>query len=414
MAACGGSGNESDETTGSLTAAGNARPFETATATQQTVLTNYAKGIEALQGVWPGYRPETIPTVIALANKDGELDSAVTIAHGQPSAIGIATPIDTSQIGLRDVFLIAELKDPDELAAKAPFVFSVDIGGENTFVLIGSTDEPALNPDSNEFTALLIHEQFHRYQMDNFSAQTATQDVEGYDYSPQNIELAMLEDRIHIALKDAETIERQRELGTQLIAIRAMRFKQDSRVELDEDQERFEGTARYVQSRIGKAIGSSYTDENYVAELAPGTYVGVKEHFGFSRFYSTGASVMGLLDALAVDDVRQRIQDGMSPMGVLTAAIPVEEVTWDNLIVEARAEQDPDAELPAIAREASETAVNEPAVFGGSNGAAQTGQGGNTAMLTEEQRQCLVDNGFDFTGQSDTIPQELIDLCHLQ
>jgi hypothetical protein len=302
---------------------------------------------------------------------------------------------------------------PDELAARAPFDFSVDIGGENTFVLISSTEDPVMSPDSNEFIALIIHEEFHRYQLDSFSTPTYSQDVEGYDYSPQNIELAMLEDRIHIALKDAETIERQRALGTQLVAVRAKRLKRDSRVGLDEGQERFEGTARYVESSIGNAIGSSYNDDNYVTDLITSNDTGVKEHFGFFRFYATGASVMGLLDTLAVNDASQKIQDGMSPMEVLASAIPIEETTWDGLIIEARAEHDPDEELPAAALEASETARHEPAVFGASSGTMQTGQDGNGTALTEDQLQSIKDHGVDITEQSLVIPQEIIDICHL-
>ena len=150
-------------------------------------------------GIWPGYELASIPTVLVSVDLEGKVEAVVAFNHPDPQALG--SQVRGFDLDGHQVAVVEEAAYPDELASMAPFDFFADIGGIETFVVVGRSGEPG----TPEFVALLAHEGFHRYQFDRWVPGTAVQDVEGYDFGAQHLELALLENRILIAAYEAAT-----------------------------------------------------------------------------------------------------------------------------------------------------------------------------------------------------------------
>ena len=296
------------------------------------------------------------------------------------------------------IVAIGELADPGWLAARSPFDFFADVGGTETFVLIAQEGELGREAGTPEFVAMLVHEAFHRYQWDEWTPGTARQYVDRYDFSAANLELVLLENRILIAAYRADDSGDLGRLARQFAAVRATRRQRDFRVAHDEEQERVEGSARFIEHRIGGSIGNVYsTSTNHTWELehydqnlaAPELqHSGVKTFFGFFRFYSSGATLLVLLERLGASDVAQQLQDGRTPARLLERQLaPLGDL--DDLVTAARAEHDPEGRLAAAAATLAELAVDEPA----------TGLGHDDGefVLTDAQLACLEAFGIEFS-----------------
>lgn len=109
---------------------------------------------------------------------------------------------------------------------------------------------------------------FHRYQNQRFTGPFGDQDVQNCPVTADAIAMAALEER---AL--AEALETNSQLvretaARRLSALRMARLQADERIVLDNEQERFEGSARYVEHRLaGDDIRFAYHRGNYSAEL---------------------------------------------------------------------------------------------------------------------------------------------------
>ena len=378
----------------------------------------WLSAVSASSGAWPGYDLADIPTVLVSAGADGSVVAVVAFNHPDPSPLGSA--ILDVEVGGHRVTVVGEPADPERLASMAPFDFFADIGGTETFVLVGQRGEPGREPDNPGFVAMVAHEAFHRYQFDNWVPGSVVQDVGGYDFGAENLELALLENRVLVAAYQARTLAETERLARQFAAVRAARHERDPRVALDEEQERIEGSARWIEHRMGDAIGNTYFSTNHTSELGylddsidePGAVLGnVKSFFGFGRFYSSGATVLALLERLGVAgaDVAERLGNGDTPAQLLAQRIaPLSD--RDNVVAAARAEHDPDGRLGAAAAALAELAAGEGETdFGASDVPEETlGPG---FEVGDDQIACLQEHGLDLSTDSVTIPDDIAAAC---
>ena len=369
-------------------------------------------------GAWPGYELADIPTVLVSLDFGGRVEAVVAFNHPSPEALGGS--ILSLDVDGHEVAVVGEAADPDRLVSMAPFDFFADIGGTETFVLVGQRGEPGREPDTPGFVAMIAHEAFHRYQFDHWVPATSAQDVDGYDFGPENLELVLLENRILVAAYGADTLSDTEHLARQFAAVRAARHERDARVTLDEQQERMEGSARWIEHRMGDAIGNVYTSANHTSELGylddslddPAAVLGsVKSFFGFGRFYSSGATLLALLDRLDVSgaEVAERVGRGDTPAQLLEERVaPLGNV--EDLVTAARAQHDPDGRLGAAAATLAELAAGEGRTdFGTGEVPAETPTGGFEP--SDDQIACLQEHGLDLSADNITIPDDIAQAC---
>lgn len=319
--------------------------------------------------------------------------------HPNPQALG--TPAQTFDVDGHKIAVIDEVADPDWLAARSPFDFFADVGGTETFVLISQEGELGRESGTPEFISMLVHEAFHRYQGDEWWPGATRQYFDRYDFSAENLELALLENRILIAAYRAGDPGDLERWARQFAAVRATRRQRDFRVAHDEETERSEGSAQFIEHRIGESIGNVYsTSTNHTWELeeydqnlaAPELqHYSIKTFFSFLRFYSSGATLLVLLERLGASDVAEQLQDGRTPARLLERRVaPLGDL--DELVADARADHDPDGRLAAAAAALSELAIDEPATGLG------LGRNGDF-VLTDAQIACLEAYGIEFSDR---------------
>ena len=250
------------------------------------------------------------------------------------------------------------------------FEFNADLAGVDSFVMIAGGDDELLNPAHVDWTATFIHEMFHRYQGTRFRGTAGDQDVENYAYTADKLELATLEERARAEALTAADARAWETAARRFVAIRLVRLQADARVVLDNDQERFEGSARYLEHRLaGDDTRFAYHGGNYDIDLlgdpdaVPEFGETVKGYYGFGRFYATGAAILRVLDLLEAAGVAEAVTEGQSPAEVLIEHLGVTPAEAPQLVAEACAAYDPDNELPAAAERAAATALTEGPVF---------------------------------------------------
>ena len=334
-------------------------------------IANLSLGYTGAQGVWTGFDPNEHPSVVSHKSERGEVESALAINFPSPEGLGDATALSTSA-PFRSLHRIANVNaDTEEALSKIPaFAFNIILGGVDSFVMVAGAGEEFLDPSRLDWTSFFIHEMFHRYQHARFAPRQGPQDIENYAFDADNIGLATLEER---ALKEAVTSgdRATRETAARwFAAIRRTRFLADRRVVLDNDQERSEGTARYLEHRLaGDDTRFSHHGGNYEHGLIGDSdrllEVGlrIKEHYAFVRFYATGAAVLRTLDLLGVAGVHRSVEGGKSPADVLIEHVGVRQSDLSDLVADARAAYDPGNELPAAAERAAAAAAKEGPVF---------------------------------------------------
>ena len=210
------------------------------------------------------------------------------------------------------------------------FSFQEAVGPEASglYVMIVDLGSHTFNPlpgGWRQWREFVMHEFFHHYQKGAWTP-AFHQDFRGYAYVGTNLELAALEDRALRAAGTAEDKETRLRAASHFAAIRLMRSAQLAQVAHDEGQERLEGSARYLERRLGfdYAEDGSFrlmTNPEEVLRDARlyGSEGGVRYYYGFLRFYETGAAIIRLLDLFGIDDYASQIEAGKSPAQVLTA-----------------------------------------------------------------------------------------------
>ena len=251
--------------------------------------------------------------------------------------------------------------------AEIPHVeFNGDLSEEDSFAVIAGGVDASLNPAHVDWSAAFIHEMFHRYQVARFRGPLGDQDVKNYAYTADNLELATLEERALAAAVTADDATARETAARRFAAIRLVRWQADPRVALDNDQERFEGIARYLEHRLaGGDTRIAYHGGNYDIDLLGDPDAvwefgeTVKGYYGFGRFYGTGAAILRVLDLLGAVGVAEAVTEGQSPADLLIEHLGVTSAEAPQLVADARAAYDPDNELPAAAERAAAIAATE-------------------------------------------------------
>ena len=275
--------------------------------------------------------------------------------------------------------------------------------------MISRQGEPGLEINSPFWVALIVHEAFHRHQIEEWAPSATTQYLDGYDYSPANLELALLENRILVAAYQAEDPDDLDALARQFAAVRAVRHQRDHRIAHDEEQERSEGSARWIEHRIGEEIGFVYTSNNHTQDLnrydqrlsdPEALAGGIKDFFSLNRFYSTGATLLWLLERLGVSDATRQLKDGKTPAVLLAEHLaPLGEL--DELVAGALADHDPENRLGAIAATLAELALGEPSIGDGSR---------TVSPITDAELACLASHGIEMADGA-AIPPNVAREC---
>ena len=151
--------------------------------------------------------------------------------------------------------------------------------------------------------------------------------------------------------------------------MRAVRHQRDHRTAHDEEKNA-QRDRRWIEHRVGEPIGFLYTSNNHTQDLHsynqrlsdPRVLFGtIKDFFSLNRFYSTGATLLWLLDRLDVPDVTQQLKDGKTPAVLLEEHLaPLGDL--DELVADALADHDPENRLGATSATLTELALDEPSM----------------------------------------------------
>ena len=259
---------------------------------------------------------------------------------------------------------------------------------------------------------------FHRYQFANFN-ESLFQDFENYPYTKENLELAALEGRALTEALRAETDAARDEAAARFAAIRMARRAAAPEVgRLDDPQEISEGTARYVEHRVAaEDFGAAYHRGNVDSGEIPtdvSAQFGVKETFGFGRFYATGAAILDLLHRMEVPNYTDRVEANEAPATILADVLGVTEADVADLVAEAKTNYDPLNELTEQAEAGAAAAADEPPIFSddsGADGEGDFGGGGEEIEITDEEIECLIERGVDLEDEGSTISDEDFAAC---
>ena len=315
-----------------------------------------AEAYEASAGVWPGFDPVEHQVVLAHRNAAGQVDELLTIGVAAPETLGRALPLSTAgtpfcSLARVDALTEQTLSILDDIPS---FAFQIDFGPLATglyVMIVNLLEDDISNPFADAewgWREFVMHEFFHHYQLGAWT-QVHSQDFKGYPFDAGNLELAALEDRALRAAAVAADNDTRLEAARHFAAVRLLRTERVPRITHDEEQERSEGTARYLERRLGflyEEDGSSRlaTDPERVLRHArlSGGHDGVSSYYAFVRFYETGAAITRLLDLFGIDDYAPRIEAGMSPAQVLVDHFGITQEEVERLVDEARAAYDPE------------------------------------------------------------------------
>lgn len=356
--------------------------------------------------VWPGFTPNEHPVVVALKDGDSKTFAAVALNVAKPEALGDAEALDTAGTPFSSVHKITNLTSDtaEKLDRMQNFDFHMQLDGVDSFAI---TAGPQLDPSDLDYPATLIHELFHRWQDESFSPNASTQDVAGYNYSKENLELAVLEQRALSAAVDATSDDARMEASRHYAALRLLR-SEDPRIILDNAQEQVEGSARYIE-HMTYTEGGGYGPDQFAWEMKNEfeTGGGIKDWFGFGRFYSSGAAAIEVATKLGVEDPFAKIEQGAFPADLIIEATGVTKGDVDALVSDARATYDPDGSVAKGAEDAEERAAEEDGDIFGDGGETTSETVEEAIELTQEQSDCI----GDAIGDGNIIPDEVFERC---
>ena len=335
-------------------------------------VTLVAEAYDATSEVWTGFDPTEHQVVLAHRNASGQVDELLTIGVAAPELLGQAKPLSTAGTPFCSLSRVDQLNEQTlRVLNQIPnFSFQEAVGPEvsGLYVMIVDLSTDTFNPlpgGYDQWREFVMHEFFHHYQRGQWTV-VLGRNFKTYVYSARNLELAALEDRALRAAATAEDGAARLRAASHFAAIRLMRSARLAQVAHDEGQERIEGTARYLERRLGfdYAEDGSFklrTDPEELLRDAQrhGSDQGVRYYYAFLRFYETGAVILRLLDLFGIDDYVSQIEAGKSPAQVLNAYLGVSRAEVDELVAEARAAYDPDNELPALAIRLAASAARE-------------------------------------------------------
>ncbi|UWQ35434.1 hypothetical protein K3555_22495 (plasmid) [Leisingera sp. M527] len=284
-------------------------------ALMQTFAANYKASAEVAEAVWPGLVLKDLPKVVVVHDTSKQVIAVMTVDHPNPAGVGT---VQQTNLEYADIRLIS---DPDPAIAPDlidPFRFVLPVAGVPTFVIASECGGEFLFCASDpEFVHYFIHEAFHRFQIDHF-ADIEDGELTQYDYSAEHLYSILIENAVLSHISDTLDDESLHQLAQELVDIRHYRAQRFEITTLDDQQERIEGTAKFLEDRLPGAFPQEI--KSYLN--GPYRQGEIKSEFGFGRFYGSGAIAMDLSLRLGTDDVHERIREGAFPMQLLTETIP--------------------------------------------------------------------------------------------
>lgn len=192
--------------------------------------------------------------------------------------------------------------------------------------------EPSISPADWLLAEADVHESFHAYQLRFRGADRPQADLAQYPRSPAEVHaLALVEDQV-LAQSAASADDARRILRT-FTAIRATRNEKQPAIRaIEYDQERYEGTARYVQSRFALAVGQPPAS----IAAAPGAPPDLLRYLSGNRSYALGSAV-GLLLGLGYGDGWRRLvaDEASAPQAAAGLVGPISAGERDRLVADA-------------------------------------------------------------------------------
>ena len=328
-----------------------------------------AEAYHRADGVWPGFVPTEDPVVLAHRSAAGKITELLAINVSAPERLGEAEPLATAGTPFCSLSRVGELNEQAlSVLSRIPnFDFRVDFGPQvrGLYVMIVDLGDDRLNPFAyQEWREFVMHEMFHHYQGNAFVRDDFNHYFTDYAFDAGNLEMAALEDRALRAASTAADSEARLQAARHFVGIRSWRTAHEPRVRHDEHQERIEGTARYLERRLGffyASDGSSALLTDPEERLGDDRYSDgwVRWFYAQLRHYETGAVILRLLDLFEAEDVAERIEAGLSPAQVLADHLGVGQEMAEGLLAEARAAYDPGEQLPALATRLAAAAARE-------------------------------------------------------
>lgn len=293
------------------------------------------------------YRLDRMPILLVREEQERDLYGFL-INHPAPGELGGVPEDIPGNLGLPTIYRLNPLPRKNRIAKIAHFTFSEDLAGTDTFILKYSAEDFSGFDDSDsEFMAenwrlYLVHETFHTFQFQGWNEKMGNQDTAGYPLDETHLALIMLETAALRAAVDSRDKSTRTENTRMFIAVREERMRLHTEVEyLDLPQEQIEGTAKYVEHRMGSLLGFGHTNLNTftnadIMAMPEMPESGIRVHSAFDRFYGTGAALCHLLEDFAVKDWKTQVADGLSPYEVLRDHFALSESDMKALLASAK------------------------------------------------------------------------------
>ncbi len=288
------------------------------------------------------YRLDQMP--LMLVHSDGENDQyAYLVNHPDPISVESAQLVELpNELNLPPIYRLDTLPNADILAKHPSFSFFFPVNDIDVYMMKYTSSEvdKFSSPTSNNWMLFVAHEGFHAYQIANWNETLSTQDIANYPLVEENITLALLENYLLVAALSAEDSAARTQALHQFVAVRNLRMeKWDAVADLDNRQETSEGTARYIEHRLGELMELGDANlSNFGREFSMfDGDKGVRELYAFGRFYTTGAVLSHLLDLQGID-WKPRVANGEILYDILAANFDLSD--RDALVEQAQAAHD--------------------------------------------------------------------------
>ena len=334
--------------------------------TDQKMFEHVAAAFDAFRNqsteIWSeDYRLDEMPLLLMRRAKNRDLYGFL-VNHPQPEGFEGSEKVEfAADLRLLPVYRIKPFPKENPVSQSPNFDFQVDLNGTKVFLM--KYQHPSLEPYFHPFEAswplYLAHEAFHAVQ--NFSPNWKkgfdSQDIKGYPLDERHLALIMLEDAaLKMAVEQEIAQTDNSEYLRYFVAVREERIRLYPEVaRLDFPQERFEGTARYIENRLGALLQNpDFNLESFATQLNEIGESHIRDTAAFARFYGTGAAISFLLDELKIP-WKKRVEQSESPYEVLLKVLRQKQVLEPDDLAAAKEKLD----FSAIQIRAKKAALQE-------------------------------------------------------
>lgn len=294
------------------------------------------------QEIWgASYQLDKNPLMFIYRNSNSEFTHAYLLNNPKVASLPTAQFVK-NDYGL-DVYKITDLPNKARLNEASHFDFQVPIAGKKTFVMIynDAKVDPLAAPVSANWDAFVAHEGLHDQQFSSWKMNFSDiQDKGNYPLEADDIASIWLEHKLLIDALQIQEESTKKEILKSFVAVRSNRMEQNNIVKhMDGPQERYEGTALYLEYQLAKFIPNP-RQISLINHLEMTLSLNAKRHeLAFGRFYSTGAALSSLLDDLGLS-WKQQLEDGSTQYEVLSKHFALSTKEKEQLLSSTRNQYD--------------------------------------------------------------------------